>query len=103
MVDEQRKAEHLRVLHRVDAAEPTADPESERRSRRGKTFYGCTAYPKCDFVSWDRPRLEKCPLCDNPWLAEKFSKRDGAVVACPNKECGYRRAGGEAAPAQAVH
>jgi DNA topoisomerase-1 len=76
---------------------------SERRSRRGKTFYGCTAYPKCDFVSWDKPRLEKCPLCENPWLVEKFSKRDGAVVACPNKECGYRRAGGETAPAQAAH
>jgi DNA topoisomerase-1 len=76
---------------------------SERRSRRGKAFYGCTAYPKCDFVSWDRPRLEKCPLCENPWLVEKFSKRDGAVVACPNKECGYRRAGAETAPAQPAH
>ncbi len=76
---------------------------SERRSRRGKTFYGCTAYPKCDFVSWDRPRLEKCPLCENPWLVEKFSKRDGAVVACPNKECGYRRAGADTAPAQSAH
>ena len=76
---------------------------SERRSRRGKTFYGCTAYPKCDFVSWDRPRLEKCPLCENPWLVEKFSKRDGAVVACPDKECGYRRAGADTAPAQPAH
>ena len=71
---------------------------SERRSRRGKTFYGCTTYPKCDFVSWDRPRAEKCPLCENPWLVDKYSKRDGAVVACPNKECGYRRAGNEAGP-----
>ena len=73
---------------------------SERRSRRGKTFYGCTAYPKCDFVSWDRPRAEKCPLCSRPWLVEKFSKRDGAVVACSDRECGYRRVGGEPAPAQ---
>ena len=76
---------------------------SERRSRRGKTFYGCTAYPRCDFVSWDRPRAEKCPLCDNAWLVDKFSKRDGAVVACPNKECGYRRAGAEEASAQSAH
>ena len=74
---------------------------SERRSRRGKTFYGCTAYPKCDFVSWDRPRAEKCPLCENPWLVDKYSKRDGAVVACPNKECGYRRAGADGAGAPA--
>ena len=68
---------------------------SERRSRRGKTFYGCTAYPKCDFVSWDKPRAEPCPLCANPWLVEKYSKRDGAFVACPNKECGYRRVSGD--------
>ena len=76
---------------------------SERRSRRGKTFYGCTAYPKCDFVAWDKPRAERCPLCENPWLVDKFSKRDGAVVACPNKECGYRRAVAEDASAQSVH
>ena len=76
---------------------------SERRSRRGKTFYGCTTYPKCDFVAWDKPRAEKCPLCENPWLVDKFSKRDGAVVACPNKECGYRRAVAEDASAQSVH
>ena len=76
---------------------------SERRSRRGKTFYGCTAYPKCDFVAWDKPRAEKCPLCENPWLVDKFSKRDGALVACPNKECGYRRAVAEDASAQPVH
>lgn len=76
---------------------------SERRSRRGKTFYGCTAYPRCDFVAWDKPRAEKCPLCENPWLVDKFSKRDGAVVACPNKECGYRRAVAEEASAQPVH
>jgi len=74
---------------------------SERRSRRGKTFYGCTTYPKCDFVSWDRPRAETCPLCSSPWLVDKYSKREGAFVACPNKECGYRRVGSEPPPADA--
>jgi len=77
------------------------DDLSERRSRRGKTFYGCTTYPKCDFVSWDKPRAETCPLCASPWLVDKYSKRDGAFVACPNKECGYRRVGAEAPPPDA--
>ncbi len=64
---------------------------SEKRSRRGKTFYGCSSYPKCDFVSWDRPRNEACPQCGSAYLVDKFSKKTGPYVACPNKECGYRR------------
>jgi DNA topoisomerase-1 len=64
---------------------------SEKRSRRGRTFYGCSSYPKCDFVSWDRPRNEPCPTCGNAWLVEKYSKKTGPFIACPNKECGYRR------------
>ena len=35
----------------------------ERRSRRGRTFYGCANYPACDFVSWDRVVPEPCPIC----------------------------------------
>jgi DNA topoisomerase-1 len=68
---------------------------TERRSRRGRTFYGCTSWPNCDFVSWDRPRAEKCPRCGSPYLLDKYSKREGPFVACPNKECGYRRSGDE--------
>jgi DNA topoisomerase-1 len=69
---------------------------TEKRSRRGKTFYGCSSYPKCDFVSWDRPRNEPCPKCGSVYLLDKYSKKTGPFVACPNKECDYRR---EAAPA----
>jgi DNA topoisomerase-1 len=64
---------------------------SEKRSRRGKTFYGCSSYPKCDFVSWDRPRNEACPTCGSAYLLEKYSKKTGPFIACPNKECDYRR------------
>jgi DNA topoisomerase-1 len=35
----------------------------ERKSRRGRTFYGCANYPACDFVSWDRVVPEPCPIC----------------------------------------
>lgn len=72
---------------------------SERRSRRGKTFYGCSSYPKCDFVSWDRPRNEACPDCGSAYLLEKYSKREGPFIACPNKECGYKRSAEPATPA----
>ena len=38
----------------------------ERRSKRGKTFYGCNRYPECDFVAWGKPIDEKCPECGAP-------------------------------------
>jgi DNA topoisomerase-1 len=64
---------------------------SERRTKRGKVFYGCTEYPKCDFASWDRPFPEKCPDCDAPFLVEKTTKREGTVICCMDKTCGYKR------------
>jgi DNA topoisomerase-1 len=64
---------------------------AERRSKRGKTFFGCSGWPACDFVSWDRPRAEPCPDCGGTWLVEVISRRSGPVLACPDKDCGYRR------------
>ncbi|EPX55528.1 DNA topoisomerase I [Cystobacter fuscus DSM 2262] len=64
---------------------------TERRSRFGKIFFGCNRYPDCKFAAWDRPLPEACPQCQSPYLVQKFSKRDGPFVACPNKECDYRR------------
>jgi DNA topoisomerase-1 len=64
---------------------------TEKRSKRGRTFYGCSSYPRCDFVAWDRPRNEACPKCGSAYLLDKYSKRTGPFVACPNKECDYRR------------
>ncbi|HOQ47414.1 MAG TPA: type I DNA topoisomerase [Bryobacteraceae bacterium] len=70
----------------------------ERRSRRGKTFYGCNRYPDCNFVAWSKPMNEKCPQCGSPYLLEKWLK-SGHVAQCPNAECKYKR---ELADAQAV-
>jgi DNA topoisomerase-1 len=61
----------------------------ERRSKRGRTFFGCNRYPECDFVAWGKPILEKCPDCGSSYLIEKFLKA-GPVAQCPNKECGYK-------------
>ena len=64
---------------------------TERRSKRGRSFFGCNRYPDCRFVAWDRPMPETCGQCGSPYLFQKYSKRDGAYIICPNKECGYRR------------
>ena len=57
----------------------------ERKSKRGRIFYGCDKYPDCDFVSWDRPIGRNCPKCDH-YLVEK-KKGQKAQVKCTN--CDY--------------
>jgi DNA topoisomerase-1 len=69
----------------------------ERRSKRGKTFYGCNRWPECNFVAWGKPIDEKCPECGNPYMVEKWLKA-GPVYQCPNPECKYKHDAPPAAP-----
>jgi DNA topoisomerase-1 len=62
----------------------------ERRSRKGKTFYGCNRYPECKFVAWGKPVQEKCPECGNSYMIEKWLKA-GPVWQCPNEECKHKQ------------
>ncbi len=62
----------------------------ERRSRRGKTFYGCSNYPECDFVLWNRPVPEPCPKCKAPFTLVKATKRQGTVRFCNNEDCDFK-------------
>jgi DNA topoisomerase I len=64
----------------------------EKKSRRGKVFYGCGNYPDCDFTLWNKPLPEKCPDCGAPFLVEKITKRHGRQLICNNEECSYVRA-----------
>jgi DNA topoisomerase-1 len=58
----------------------------ERRSKKGRTFYGCSTYPKCDFVSWDRAVAEPCPVCESYVVAK--TRRGGTLrfECAANKE-----------------
>ena len=64
----------------------------ERRSKRGKVFYGCLKYPDCDFVLWNKPIPEECPQCGAPFLLEKSTKREGLVRYCNEESCDYKTA-----------
>jgi DNA topoisomerase-1 len=55
----------------------------EKVTRRGKRFYGCSNYPKCDFASWYKPIAYVCPHCQNPYLEEKTSTKRGVYYKCP--------------------
>ena len=63
----------------------------ERKSRRGKVFFGCANYPDCDFTLWKRPVAEVCPQCGAPFLVEKITKRHGRQLICHKETCSYVR------------
>jgi DNA topoisomerase-1 len=63
----------------------------ERKSRRGKVFFGCANYPDCDFTLWNRPVAEKCPDCGAPFLVEKITKKHGRQLVCNTDSCSYVR------------
>jgi len=63
---------------------------TQKRSKKGRTFYACSNYPKCDFALWDRPSAKPCPQCHAPFLVEKYSKQTGTSLVCRNDECGYK-------------
>jgi DNA topoisomerase-1 len=69
--------------------------EVKPKKRGGKTFYGCSKWNdetvKCDFKLWQKPIAEACPDCAAPFLVMAGTKAK-PMIACANKECGYKRA-----------
>ncbi|MBY6275443.1 MAG: type I DNA topoisomerase [Symbiobacterium thermophilum] len=62
----------------------------ERKSKKGgRRFYGCTNYPDCNFVSWEKPVNRLCPECGAPYLVEKRIKELGLSHVCKQPDCGY--------------
>ncbi len=63
---------------------------TEKQSKRGKVFYGCSRYPDCAFASWDKPVSRPCPKCGSTFLVEKTSKKEGTFLKCPVEGCEYK-------------
>ncbi len=59
----------------------------KKKSRRGKFFFSCSTYPKCDYATWNEPVAGPCPRCGWPILTIKVTKAKGAEVVCPQPEC----------------
>ena len=60
-----------------------------RKSKKKKVFYGCSNYPDCDFVAWNKPVEEPCEVCGS-YMYEKYSK-SGTKIVCSNKECKHEK------------
>ncbi|MDE6615843.1 MAG: topoisomerase DNA-binding C4 zinc finger domain-containing protein, partial [Lachnospiraceae bacterium] len=54
-----------------------------KKTKKGRRYFGCLAYPDCDFMSWQKPSVEKCPGCGGP-MVEKGNK-----IVCMDNQCGY--------------
>ncbi len=54
-----------------------------RKTKKGRRYFGCIAYPDCDFMSWQKPSSKKCPQCGGA-MVEKGSK-----LVCMDEQCGY--------------
>ncbi|WP_457589240.1 type I DNA topoisomerase, partial [Legionella pneumophila] len=61
----------------------------QRKSRKGKIFYSCGNYPKCDYALWNEPVDLPCPKCAWPILTLKESKKFGRQILCPREGCDY--------------
>ncbi|MDE7365467.1 MAG: type I DNA topoisomerase [Ruminococcus sp.] len=59
-----------------------------KKSKKGRSFYGCEGYPECTFMTWNVPTAEKCPECGKT-LFNKGGK--SCKLICENKGCGYER------------
>ncbi len=55
-----------------------------KKSKRGFQFYGCSNYPNCNFMTWDKPTGENCPKC-----GKSLFKGKGGIINCPDEKCGY--------------
>jgi DNA topoisomerase-1 len=57
----------------------------ERRTKKGRVFFGCSRYPECSFSAWSKPTGQTCPLCNGVMV---LADRTGKNAKCQN--CGHR-------------
>jgi len=62
----------------------------ERRTKRGKVFFGCSSYPACDFTTWDTPLKDTCAECGSFKVKHNFRK-DRFAIWCSNEACSTRK------------
>lgn len=60
-----------------------------KKTKKRRTFYGCSNYPKCSFVTWNKPINKKCPQCKHI-LVVSINKRSGFYYKCSNSNCDYK-------------
>ena len=78
------------ILNYIEAPCPSCGARlMEKTSRKNRKFFGCEHYPECDFVSWEKPVVEKCPQCGS-FMVEKRGRKGELWHLCANETCHCR-------------
>ena len=78
------------ILNYIEAPCPSCGARlMEKTSRKNRKFFGCEHYPECDFVSWEKPVVEKCPQCGS-YMVEKRGRKGELWHLCANETCHCR-------------
>jgi len=76
------------IVQKIGVACPSCGKDLiVRRSKKGKVFYGCSGYPDCQQVYWDKPTGAECPKCKSLLVEKKSAKNQ--KIKCSNPECNY--------------
>lgn len=79
------------IVHKINVKCPKCGGDVLiKHSKKGRKFYGCSNYPKCDFVSWYEPVNEKCPKCGSI-MVKKYNKAGGYSIQCSNSDCKFKK------------
>jgi DNA topoisomerase-1 len=54
----------------------------EKKTKKGRVFYGCSDYPKCNFATWFKPVAQSCTQCGAEFLIAKESRSKGEILQC---------------------
>ena len=60
-----------------------------KKTKKGRMFYGCSNYPKCSFITWNKPVNKRCPKCNSILLISN-NKKSGLYFKCSNSDCDYK-------------
>ena len=72
------------ILVRIGVSCPKCGKDIvERKTKKGRRYYGCEGAPECDFMSWQKPSDKKCPKCGNVLVTK------GNKLVCATEECNY--------------
>lgn len=62
----------------------------ERKTRKGRIFYGCSSYPKCKYATWDEPVDRPCPECERKFVLKKSPINGQPHFYCGKEGCSYK-------------
>ena len=78
------------ILNYIEAPCPACGARlMEKTSRKNRKFFGCERYPECEFVSWEKPVVDKCPQCGG-YMVEKRGRKGELWHLCANETCHCR-------------